>query len=875
MKDSTPMLEQYHAIKSQYPGVVLFYRMGDFYELFYEDAKLGSEVLGLTLTSRAHGKSAHVPLAGFPHHQLEHYLAKMTRAGYRVAVCNQVEDPKLARGVVKRAVTEVVSAGTTFSEKVLDGGKNNYLVAVYLDKEKAGLSYADVTTGEFFTGLLPREQLLARVAALEPSEIVCASGQRDEMATLLPANSATLMTLPDWRFTKEATESALRRHFEVLTLKGFGMQGLELAVAAAGALLYYARANVGEEAPILPDLQVFQSQKDLVLDPTTRRNLEIVESFSGDDRRATLLSVLNRTRTLPGSRLLRRWLVQPLADPEAINARLDKVEFLFSEDKLRKNFVEILSGIGDLERLFGRLVASRGTPRDAILLKQVLARLPRFQELLATHPESPLKEIAQALAPLPDLVEFLGRSLVDEPPSQLSAGGAIREGFSHDLDQLRQLQSGARRWILEHQEAERTRTGIPSLKISYNKVFGYYIEITNVHKSRVPSNYIRKQTLVSSERYVTPELKTWEEKILSAEEKIGQLEAEIWNGVRAEITSHAARILEIARGLAELDVYVALAQVAREKDYVRPEIHSGAELELVQCRHPVVESLLAPGQGFVPNDMEMDGKAFQIMILTGPNMAGKSTYLRQVALCVLMAQAGSFVPAKRARIGVVDRIFTRVGAGDNLAGGESTFLVEMTEVANILRNATTRSLLLLDEVGRGTSTYDGMALAWAVTEYLHEVRELGAKTLFATHYHELNRMAETFERIRNYRVEVEEWGDRIVFLHRIVPGGCDRSYGIEVAKLAGLPAKVTERARQLLPEFEAPRAGYVVPLPADNSRPALQLTLFEPEAQRLLDALRDLNLEQLSPRDALNKLFELKELAMGNGASNSQRGLDS
>jgi DNA mismatch repair protein MutS len=473
------------------------------------------------------------------------------------------------------------------------------------------------------------------------------------------------------------------------------------------------------------------------------------------------------------------------------------------------------------------------------------------------------------LAPLPDLVEFLGRSLVDEPPSQLSAGGAIREGFSHDLDELRQLQSGARRWILEHQEAERTRTGIPSLKISYNKVFGYYIEITNAHKSRVPSNYIRKQTLVSSERYVTPELKTWEEKILSAEEKIGKLEAEIWNSVRAEITSHVARILEIARGLAELDVYVALAQVAREKDYVRPEIHSGSELELVQCRHPVVESLLSPGQGFVPNDLEMDGKTFQIMILTGPNMAGKSTFLRQVALCVLIAQAGSFVPAKRARIGVVDRIFTRVGAGDNLAGGESTFLVEMTEVANILRNATAHSLVVLDEVGRGTSTYDGMALAWAVTEYLHEVRELSAKTLFATHYHELNRMAETFERIRNYRVEVEEWGDRIVFLHRIAPGGCDRSYGIEVARLAGLPERVTVRARQLLPELEAAKATNSLQQQSDNSMNTIQLTLFEPEAQRLVDALRALNLEQLSPREALNKLFELKELALGNSTSNS------
>ncbi|MFH1010748.1 MAG: DNA mismatch repair protein MutS [bacterium] len=869
MRNSTPLLEQYHEIKAKYPDVILFYRMGDFYELFYEDAKLGSEVLGLTLTSRAHGKAAKVPLAGFPHHQLEHYLAKMTRAGYRVAVCDQVEDPKLARGIVKRSVTEVVSAGTTFSEKVLDAGKNNYLTSIYLDKEKAGLSYADVTTGEFFTGLLPREQLAARVAALEPSEILCASGQREEIASLLQGMETAFMALPDWRFTKEAAESTLRRHFDVLTLKGFGMQDLELAVAAAGALLYYTRSNLGEEAPILPNLQVFRSEKDLVLDATTRRNLEIVESLSGDNKRATLLAVLNRTRSLPGSRLLRRWLLQPLADAEMIHQRLDRVEFLFSEDRLRQKLVETLSGIGDLERLLGRLVAGRGSPRDAVLLKQVLARLPQFEELFGAFPIAPLQEIMATLAPMPDLVEFLSRALVEEPPAQLSAGGAIREGFSRDLDELRQLQSGARKWILEHQEAERARTGIPSLKISYNKVFGYYIEITNAHKSRVPANYTRKQTLVSSERYVTPELKTWEEKILSAEEKIGQLEAEIWGRIRSEIASHSARILEIARALAELDVYVSLAQVAREKDYVRPEVHEGLDLELMECRHPVVESLLAPGQGFVPNDLAMDGQAFRIMILTGPNMAGKSTFLRQIALCVLMAQVGSFVPAKRARIGVVDRVFTRVGAGDNLAGGESTFLVEMTEVANILRNATPRSLILLDEVGRGTSTYDGMALAWAVTEYLHEVPGLHAKTLFATHYHELNRMAEVFECIRNYRVEVEEWGDRIVFLHRIVPGGCDKSYGIEVAKLAGLPLRVIGRASELLPEFETLRSQTQPSAPISNSTRDLQLTLFEPETQKIVDALTALNLNDLSPREALSKLHELKELAAKSGASSS------
>ncbi len=871
MSKSTPMLKQYHEIKAQYPDVVLFYRMGDFYELFYDDAKLGSKVLGLTLTSRAHGKASSVPLAGFPHHQLDNYLAKMTRAGYRVAVCDQIEDPKLARGIVKRAVTEVVSAGTTFSDKVLEGGKNNYLVAIYLTQETAGLAYADVTTGEFFTGVLPLEQLSARVAALEPSEILCMTSQRDDLSKLLPNSDATLMILPDWHFTKEAAEGTLRRHFDVVTLKGFGIQGLESAAQAAGALVHYARSNLGEETPILPHMQVFNLSQELVLDPVTRRNLEIVESFTGDDRRATLFAVLNRTRTPPGSRLLRRWLMQPLADPEQINTRLNKVEFLFSQDNLRKGLVEILSGIGDLERLLGRLVTGRGTPRDAVALKTVLARLPQIQKAFAKDSSSPLKDTVEALAPMPDLVEFLARALVDDPPAQLSAGGAIRKGFSSDLDELSELQSNARNWILEHQEAERTRTGITSLKISYNKVFGYYIEVTNTHKSRVPSNYIRKQTLVSSERYVTPELKTWEEKILSAEEKVKELEAEIWSRIRSEIASHSPRILEIAKALAELDGLVALAQVAREKDYVRPEIHDGEDLELIGCRHPVVESLLPAGEGFVPNDLAMDGTRFQIMILTGPNMAGKSTFLRQIALCVLMAQAGSFVPAQKARIGVVDRIFTRVGAGDNLAGGESTFLVEMTEVANILRNATQRSLVLLDEVGRGTSTYDGMALAWAVTEYLHQTPALAAKTLFATHYHELNRMEEVFERIQNYRVEVEEWGDRVIFLHRIAPGKCDRSYGIEVARLAGLPGEVTTRARELLPELEAAKKEN---MPSENdSNPDLtmQLTMFEPASQKLADTLRELDIDELSPREALDKLFKLKKIVQSDQISSSPK----
>ncbi|MBK8129896.1 MAG: DNA mismatch repair protein MutS [bacterium] len=858
---STPLLKQYTEIKSQYPDVILFYRMGDFYELFYEDAKVAADVLGITLTKRNSGKEGDVPLAGFPHHQLETYLSRMTRAGYRVAVCDQLEDPKLAKGIVKRGVTEVVSAGTTFSTSQLDDQRNNYLAAVCFDDEHCGLAYADVTAQEFFTGVLPKSELSARLIALEPAEVIVAAEDEAILRELLIAlPGCAVSPVARWQFAADGADRALRTHLNVANLKGYGLGDMQAAVQAAGALLHYLRSQQKDAQALLPDLRVFTAGRELVLDPSTRRNLELVDSPSGR-REATLLHAIDRTRTAAGGRLLRRWLLAPLTDIAEIERRLDCVEALAADANSALTLSEKLRETSDLQRLLSRLTTRRASPRDAVAIRQTLVQLPILQRTLARHEQSPLARITAELTEPVAVSGLIATILVDDPPVTLGDGSAIRAGFSAELDDLRTIGTRARTWMQEHQAQERNRTGIPSLKIGYNRVFGYYIEITNAHKERIPADYIRKQTLTGAERYVTPDLKVWEERILHADEKAARLEEEIWESLRTELLSHGPDLTRIARALAELDVYVALALLAREQRYVRPIINDSTRLLIEQGRHPVVERLVSQGTGFIANDLELDTQARQIMILTGPNMSGKSTYLRQAALIVLLAQMGSFVPAERAEVGIVDRVFTRIGAGDNLAGGESTFLVEMGEVANILRHASPRSLLILDEVGRGTSTYDGLSLAWAITEHLHESPPVAAKTLFATHYHELNRMAAQYPRIFNARVDVEEWGDRVVFLHRISSGETDRSYGIEVARLAGLPQAVVQRARELLPSWEdTPKS---LPDPPPSDPPRIQLTLFESDTQRVADALQDLNLDDLSPREALAKLYEIKTLALG------------
>jgi len=853
------MLKQFAEIKSQYPDVILFYRMGDFYELFFDDAKTASDVLGLTLTKRNNGKNGEVPLAGFPHHQLESYLSKMTRAGYRVAVCDQLEDPKQAKGIVKRGVTEVVSAGTTFSGSQLDDQKNNYLAAVSWQEEICGLAYADITAQEFFTGILPASEITARLAALEPAEMIVTVEDEERARELLESfPNCALTTLPKWQFAADGADRTLRTHLNVANLKGYGLADMLPAMQSAGALLSYLRSQQKDPQALLPDLQVFSTGRELILDASTRRNLELVDSPSGR-REATLLHAMDRTRTAAGGRLLRRWLLAPLTDLAEIESRLDTVETLVSDPQSIAILTEQLRETSDLQRVLSRLTTRRASPRDAHSIRITLAKLPLLQKTLAKHAGSPLDTLTQELNEPKDISDLIASIIVDDPPATIGDGKAIRTGYSEELDDLRTIGTRARTWMQEHQAQERSRTGITSLKIGYNRVFGYYIEITNAHKDRIPVNYIRKQTLTGAERYVTPDLKVWEEKILHADEKLARLEEEIWESLRNELISRGPQLTRIARALAELDVYVGLASLAREQRYIRPLMSDGTKLGIKQGRHPVVERLVSQAAGFIANDLDLNTDSRQIMILTGPNMSGKSTYLRQAALIVLMAQMGSFVPAEAAEIGVVDRIFTRIGAGDNLAGGESTFLVEMSEVANILRSATSRSLMILDEVGRGTSTYDGLSLAWAITEHLHENTDVAGKTLFATHYHELNRMASLFPRIFNARVDVEEWGDRIVFLHRISAGETDRSYGIEVARLAGLPHSVVSRARELLPGWEdGPKSQPEAPIEKPSK---FQLTLFESDTQRVVDALQNLNLDDLTPRDALDKLYEIKSLA--------------
>ncbi|MCB9366972.1 MAG: DNA mismatch repair protein MutS [Calditrichaeota bacterium] len=855
---STPMLKQYAEIKSQYPDVILFYRMGDFYELFYDDARTASDVLGLTLTKRNNGKEGDVPLAGFPHHQLENYLSKMTRAGYRVAVCDQLEDPTLAKGIVKRGVTEVVSAGTTFSTTQLADARNNYLAAVLIEEQSCGLAYADVTAQEFFTGILPVTELAARLHALEPAELIVSADDETQVRDLMESlTECALTVVPKWQFAEDGADRALRSHLNVANLKGYGLGGMLPAVRSAGALLHYLRSQHKNPVELLPDLRVFSVGQELVLDHSTRRNLELVESLSGR-RDATLLFAVDRTRTAAGGRLLRRWLLAPLTDRTEIDLRHDALDALLGDPQNMTLLSDHLRETSDLQRLMSRLTTRRASPRDAVAICRTLEKLPVLQKMLSKHAGSCLDRLASELQEPREISGLIRAILAEDPPAMLGEGKAIRTGYSAELDELRSLGTRARTWMQEHQIKERDRTGIPSLKIGYNKVFGYYIEVTNAHKDRIPADYIRKQTLTGAERYVTPDLKSWEEKILTADEKISRLEEEIWESLRTELIGRTGELTRIARALAELDVLVGLAVVAREQRFVRPQISESTRLNIVGGRHPVVERLVSQGGGFIANDLNLDTETRQIMILTGPNMSGKSTFLRQNALIVLLAQMGSFVPAEQAEIGTVDRIFTRIGAGDNLAGGESTFLVEMSEVSNILRHATQRSLLILDEVGRGTSTYDGLSLAWAITEYLHEHSEVAGKTLFATHYHELNRMAGQYPRIFNARVEVEEWGDRVVFLHRISSGETDRSYGIEVARLAGLPEAVVARARELLPRWEESAQAGAKTLAPDT--PKLQLTLFESDTQKVADALRSLKLDDLTPRDALDKLYEIKRL---------------
>ena len=844
----TPLMQQYRDIKARHPQSILFFRMGDFYEMFEDDAKLAARELGLTLTSRNSGGAAEVPLAGVPVKAATEYLRRLIAKGHRVAIAEQIEDPKLAKGVVRRAVVETVTPGTVLTDDWLVRNRNNYVVGLDPRGEPAGLAVLDVTTGELTLEVVASVDLANALARYEARELVLPAD------TGVPTPGATVTIREAWEFDAELAREDLMRTYAIASLDGLGIAPEDRpALGAAGALLRYARELKPGGLPHLAHPTVVRRGDVLPLDEMTRRNLELVEPLRAGAEGATLLEVIDRTLTPMGGRLLRRWLLAPLIDPLAINARLDAVQVLVGDGRGRERLREALDGVRDLERLAGRAALGRATPREMGALRDSILRLPDVAGALGglvSREQSALLETgARELDLLTDVGDELARALVERPPAQLDEGDSIKPGYDRELDEVKAARDGGKQYIAGLQARERERTGIGSLKVGFNKVFGYYIEVTHAHRERIPSDYERRQTLTGAERYVTPELKEYEAKVLGAEERIAAREAEVLDALRRRVGDAITRVQATAGHLARLDAWAALADVAERERYVRPDVSDDFALELEGSRHPVVERMMAR-EAFIPNDVRLDDGG-RVVLLTGPNMAGKSTLLRQVGLCVVLAQLGSFVPCKRARIGAADRVFTRVGASDNLVRGQSTFMVEMSETSAILHGATARSLVLLDEIGRGTSTYDGVAIAWAVTECLHNT--IGCKTIFATHYHELTQLTEELEHVRNFNVAVREIGQEVVFLHRLEPGAADRSYGIHVGRLAGLPEPVVTRAWQVLKLLEA--GHHVAKQRPPASPDATQLGLFAgaPPDPLLLE-LDGLDVNSLSPLDALNQL---------------------
>jgi DNA mismatch repair protein MutS len=796
---TTPMMQQYRDAKAKHPDMLLLFRMGDFYELFETDAETVHKVLGLTLTSR----DKEMPMAGFPHHQLESYLHKLLKEGFRVAVCDQVEDSSQAKGLVKREVTRVVTPGTITEDDLLDPKQNNHLVAVLPMTAAAptGLAWLDVSTGQFCAMDVPPDRLREELARLSPSECIGPEAQANSLAATLQrlANVPALTSRPDWTFDPRTAKAALGKHFGVSSFAGFGFDDSQICLPAAGALLLYVQEMLKTDIRHIRRLQPYFGNKVLQLDDVTRRSLELTRTLREGERYGSVLAAIDRSVTTMGARLLQEWLLAPLTERSAIEARLDGVTEFLQQTQLRDELRQSLTEVGDLARLTSRASTGRALPRDLAAIARTLRFLPTIKAKIAARKSAILRELEANLELCPDLRATLDAALVDDPPLSPKEGGLIRVGFNKELDDLRDIARGGKEWIARFQASEITRTGINSLKVGFNQVFGYYIEITHTHTAKVPADYQRKQTLKNAERYITPELKEYEEKVLSAEEKSQAREYEMFLHLRDLVAKETHRLLQTGEVLAQLDVLASLAELAVSRQYVRPELSDDPALAIEEGRHPVLDQTLPAGT-FVPNDVMLGPGDGMFLLITGPNMAGKSTYIRQVALLILLAQIGSYVPAKRATVGIADRIFTRVGASDELSRGQSTFMVEMTEAANILNNATAKSLVILDEIGRGTSTYDGVSLAWAITEHLHN--HIGCRSLFATHYHELAQLAETLPNLRNCNVLVREWQDDIVFLHKIAPGSADKSYGIHVARLAGIPSDVLDRAAQVLHQLE-------------------------------------------------------------------------
>ncbi len=859
----TPLMRQYNTIKKKYPDTVLFYRLGDFFETFGDDAVITAKVCGITLTKRNNGAGGDMPLAGFPHHQIDNYLPKMVRAGYRVAVCDQLEDPKQSRGIVKRGVTEVVTPGVALYDKLLDTKTNNYAASVYIHTEKSGfkivgVSACDISTGEFFTSQISINNLVETLENIAPSEIIINKKQKNEVEELLEKLSLKISytKLEEWIFENDFADELLLRHFQTQSLKGFGLEKLDVAKIASGAVLHYISETQKGKLSHIRNISVHNPGEYMSLDFSTRRNLEITYSINEENQNGTLISILDKTVTSQGGRMFKKWITRPLRNLEIINNRLSAVDYFFSNDEKRELIRKIFSGVGDLERLISKISTGRANPRDCISIKNSLKKIPEMKKALNNTDSEFLNTIVSKLDNLETVTELIENALLDEPSATLGGGNVFQPGFNENLDEYVEAKFSGKNWITSYQNKQKQETGIPTLKVGFNNVFGYYIDITKVHTKKVPEYYERKQTLTNSERYTTTELKEIEAKIFNAEEKIDELENQLFVNLKQKISAYTEIIQKNAQYISVIDCLQSFAHSGREYNYCKPEIDESEIIDIKEGRHPVVEKLLPAGSSFTPNDTLLDTENEQIHIITGPNMSGKSCYLRQAALIILLGQIGSYVPANSAKFGIVDRIFTRVGAQDNITAGESTFLVEMQEAANILNNATQKSLILLDEVGRGTATFDGISIAWAIAEYIHN--EIQAKTLFATHYHELNELTERYSRIANYQVEVIEAGNTVIFSHKVKPGASNHSFGIHVARMAGMPYDVVERASEILQGLEGTKTQPDLDtIKTKDDHKGDQLAIFEFRDDKLREKILKIDVNNLTPVQALQLISDM------------------
>lgn len=861
----TPLMQQYYSTKAKFPDAILLYRMGDFYETFGEDAITTSRILGITLTKRSSGSPGTVELAGFPYHAIDTYLPKLVRAGQRVAICEQLEDPKKTKFLVKRGVIELVTPGVSYSEYATDTKSNVFLASVYFNKTEAGMALLDLSTGEFLVTEGSHSTIDKLLNSFQPKEVIYPKGQEARFHELF-GNKFYIYPIEEWFFDRDSSSERLMKHFEVKSLKGFGIDRMNQGISAAGAVLNYLEMTKHDMTSHITSISRIDESHCVLLDKFTLRNLELLHSVHEEGH--SLVDIIDRTLTPMGGRTLRRWICMPLKSPEEIKRRLDIVDCFIHHEAERTEAENLLESIGDLERLASKIGVGRITPREMNQLKVALSCLSPLREQCLKTESPALRELVENINPCQDLLEKISRQLQENAPHQINKGGVIAEGVHTELDELRNISSHGKELLLQMQQREIEATGISSLKIGFNNVFGYYIEVTKAHKDKAPDSWIRKQTLVNGERYITPELKEYEDKILGAEDRILTIETELYNALVEEAATYIRSLQEDARIISAIDTLISFAEISISNNYHRPEINDSEIINIKDGRHPVIEKQLPPGEEYITNDVFLDNQKQQIIIITGPNMAGKSALLRQTALIVIMAQSGCFVPAASAKIGYVDKIFTRVGASDNISQGESTFMVEMNEAANILNNISDRSLVLFDELGRGTSTYDGISIAWAIVEYLHEHPKFHAKTLFATHYHELNEMEHSFGKIKNYNVSVKEVGHKVIFLRKLVKGGSNHSFGIQVGKMAGLPQSVIKRADEILKQMENDRdKNGNIQKNVENiasAREGMQLSFFQlddPVLSQIRDEIAGLDINSLTPLEALNKLSEIKKIA--------------